>query len=1013
MEQKVISFNAANQKGLTLLFFPLWLAIPGGIIISVGSSLILLLAPIFYHEAEWFLLLIVLVAYWLLIGKDSYKYFSKFFVPPEVVVTNTVNYRAPNRLKRKIGTVKMLRKGKKQSATPMEDLIDLAEITWFNLRGYNFGAFLNELPDGSRELVWVFALKGISYSLTNAEYAAISESIQLGLRDFSRIAGPECMTLYGSVMADCTEQEIKMAALIAGAKTPEDRFIQTQRLKRIKRLTQLGRHCPQNLIVCCTTKLDLASAQLNQSSPLEVIIQRLENLLKREDAAANLNRNLEVMLLDSFERGFLPYLDFLTDRMKFAVEPLTAQGCWQWAWERVNTGPAPSVNSMLILTEKGLEVRRRKGPSLASLLFRAGDPSLKNDHVGLPGKNQLVGGMVMDKPPKREWLSDHISELLMFGSEALMHPKTVNVEVICQFTAVPRFQANLKAQVRTRQSNSFRLFNKENDRTDVGSDEIYKDSVRAERDLVRGEEQVRAAYMVLLYRKSERTLAQAIRQFSTLPPFSGQILSREASYFAQLWLDSLPFNRHRILAGGGFSFNRFERRFTDNSQPMVSLLPMAKEMELYPNGFEFITPTRAPLYFDPLGAEPHNHCLINGFTGAGKTAVLQALADYAKAQSAKIMIVDGTKGDGAGSYRDWVKFHNGAYFNPVEDASNPFEGFDFRLHEPDSEEFKFRLTTFTNFLTEAMTDLSYVGDSPSRLSKTLNIHTFCVDAFLADPDIQARRDRAFDGGMGSEAWDDFPTMRDYLNFLVVENLRSSARTTEYLDCLDEAKTELEALMLRPEGRAISRPSTFDSDADLLVYGIGNFSSDAKTKPYILAAQANVLAQALKPGKIYCIFEEISISITCRPVAAFIADAWARGRKMDLWCVGVGQGVGPIEKSIAADSVFVNTRTYITGFITTDSIPALGRRNIPEELLMQCTRESFFRPKKEYARRYLISQSNTHVFGDYFADFVSMAQIGNTGPENELREQYLAQYPNKYEAYLKLAAHLEKDSIDHA
>jgi hypothetical protein len=1013
--QSRIEFNSVNQKQLSLLLVPGEYLIPFGVIGGIGAMILYVLATLrLYDHWQWAFVVAAIGTYWVVVGKNGYQYFSKFFKPHKAVVTNALDYRTPQRLKRTIGKVKVISRTtqKKETFTAAEDLIDLAEMLRFKLRRQDGGAYVLEDPRGGHIVVWCFEAKGIPYTLREEEYRAIATDIELALKDFSLNGGVETITLQASVMASSSEQEEKIQQLSATAPTEQDRFLLEWQRRRIARMAELGRHCPRNLRIFCTTRLDLASAQVGEANPLEVLIQKVENLFPKAYAGDRLKQDLELMLRDAFERGFLPYLDFLQDRMKFTVKVPTWKQAWQWAWEKVNDGNAPAPNSLMVLTETSFVIKNNGGPSLASTLFQAGQPFFDNAYVYLPGKKQYVAGVVLCAPPKRSWGANERKDQLFYGSECLNNSKTANIEVICQFSTIPQWKSEFTAMMRTRQANSWQIYNKDRQRSDVGSDLIYEDSIKSEKALKRGEVHIQVGWMAQVYRKTPKALNQAVKQFCGLPCFSGQIAKREIGYFSQLWLDALPFTKAAILAADGINFGRFERRITDGVKPVVGLLPLLKENSYHERGLELITPNRNPLFIDPLAKDPHNHMIVLGFIGAGKSMILQSLAQYAKSRRAKVIIVDSTRGDGTGSYDAWVKFMGGAYFNSTKDASNLLEGFDFRAYTEGTEQYRFAIETFVNFLQQSLTDLSYLGSDESRKAKVKNIHTFVIDRFLKDAAIQERRDLAFDGGMGSDAWSDFPTLVDYLDFMVPENLVPSARTAEYLLLLDEAKAELSALLLRPAGKAISRPSTFDGNAPLLVYGLGGITSDEQAKPLIIGAQANVLAQALKPGDVFFVLEEASYALKFPSIGVFAADMWAKGRKLDVWACMVGQTLEPIERSIACDDVLKNTNTFITGFIKTEAIPGLVKRGIPEDLLRECARMEFFRPKDEFARRFLVSQGDLHTFADHYVDFASFVMTMNEGREIEMRDEYLGQYSNSYQAYSMLANEVRKRSIDY-
>lgn len=138
---------------------------------------------------------------------------------------------------------------------------------------------------------------------------------------------------------------------------------------------------------------------------------------------------------------------------------------------------------------------------------------------------------------------------------------------------------------------------------------------------------------------------------------------------------------------------------------------------------------------------------------------------------------------------------------------------------------------------------------------------------------------------------------------------------------------------------------------------------------------------------------------------------------------IGQDLNPIADSPVATNIFQNTATYFTGYLQDKTaIEAMTARGIPWELLIENTEDSFFPPKREGARRWLISQGNRHYFGDLYPSFASVGLTMN-GPSQErdseghpltkeqIRRRFFDKYPNKYKACSELAKYLENQSID--
>lgn len=1007
---------------------PLAMLLPGAAITSVVLLVYLLLLTINLSPEPilWFLVwLALIIGYSIIFHGKPWKRFGQLHKPPKLVVSQPQVYEKPlDRLKPQVGKVTInTRKKGEQLRDSAEDKVHLAEIVRFKLDGEDFGAYLLEDARGNCHIVWLFECEGISYSLTPQQYDAAAIKIQAALTDFSLTGTTETITFDACVRSSCVDEVEKVKALAKGAPKAEDRFVAKWIKERIEDLTRQGMHAPRYLRVYCTTNLSELHLQYEDDDLADKLMAWIENKIPGLKTPENIQAQLKEKLTQAYYDQYKKYKRILGDKMMLKVTSPSAQAAWQWAWSEVNEGVAPPPNSLLTLTSKNLIPHRSKSDVrlLASILLQNGAPFFDNKFVHLPGRGEYVGAAVMVATPNRKWVPAENpkarQEQLFYASEVINDSATVNTRLLAQYSAVSVGSERFAAMMRTRSENSVKLNNEKLQKKDVASETFMAESVEAEASLLKGNALIYCAVVALVYRRSVPELDDAMARLCEHSAYNGRIMLREKGYCDRLWLDAIPLvadkllqknNEYRVLC-------QHERRLKNEVAAMVGLAPLMKEQPVHDRGVQLVSKLRSPVFINPLGEDPYIHMIFAGANGAGKSVFTQAIGQYTCAMGGKTMIVDGSRADGSGSYREWVRFRGGSYFNPNRDFANVFDGVDRRKLVPIEQDDKDALDlwgTFESFLCNALTDLSYKGLDPERRSKVYNMNTNLVSEFFEWDQIRNRRAHAFDHGIGTTAWQNMPTLKDYVAFMSRQNMPEYARKAYSEEFISEYQSNLASLLLTRVGKAISSPTNFDGDAPLLVYALGGITNAEDMLPLAIATQGNLLVQLEKPGLKTFVLEEASVNLQFPSLCIIPKIGWAKGRKLDLHCVLVSQGMETVMNSIAAADIKDNTFLKVVGRIANTGVPHLSKSlDIPEEILWQCTQGEFFPGREMFARHFLIDYLGNYTFANYFTDFASLGLTMNAGEEQRLKDEFQALYPDdKYRRITEIANHLRSKSI---
>lgn len=135
---------------------------------------------------------------------------------------------------------------------------------------------------------------------------------------------------------------------------------------------------------------------------------------------------------------------------------------------------------------------------------------------------------------------------------------------------------------------------------------------------------------------------------------------------------------------------------------------------------------------------------------------------------------------------------------------------------------KEKLEDHKEFLLSALLTI-VVGKSGNCLSNQTT-HSCLVrflNAFFTDEQILSRYNEAIDGGLGSLAWQDMPTLKDFYTFCTLENLGTKFAQGDIKQALQQIQLSLEPWAKTRVGNTNNEPNPFRTDAQLLVFALKN------------------------------------------------------------------------------------------------------------------------------------------------------------------------------------------------
>ena len=933
------------------------------------------------------------LASWIMVmGKKPHKFLGTLDEPTDYVKTFVPAPENPIQEQRVPAVVRVSGEEKRgiESECPLVCMLN------YKLKGQEVGAYLLKRK-GEYQVVFGFNVIPVSPSLFGKRYPAIAHRLSEGIK---ALPPEEKATFVAGNFADCRERIAELEQLQQQCPTPELKYLVSWEMARVEGLTLTHRHNPKTLKFYGS--YSLGSSVYKPADWLEEQIHNLTKLFKlpkffQQSETSVTQAELLEMLLSAFDRGFFGWLHNLQRRMGIKVRPLSAIQLWEIDWPKANIGKAPTIPQVLEVGDKGLKWIVNSQKDIKTWLFWQGAPKTDYQWLRFPGNGTYVTSMVMDEIPNKYWRGER-AEYNQFQDAIGALNVTPNSELVVQLRDVSQRSAQEKQADLAQQAwSSIQEQDKKGRQSLSGSFRLaeYEDAYN---DLKAGQEVVSFGWIALLYRKSIEALSLTAHQYSYL--FEENTVNRDRGYALQLWKECQPWAWHPML------LNPTNRRLHSTTDAVRGFLPLMLPHSRDQQGIEFIEPeSKTPLYVD-LFHRP-THFVVTGATGSGKSVYLwSAIIFPALARGFQVSIVDNTRADGSGSFNAPAKFVNGVYYDVSKESHNLFEAPDWRVLN--KAEAKREL--FESNLLDLVLGLSIPANTDAqRRSRCKKVHQICFAQFWKSEPIQKRYEFAHNGGFGTTASQEMPTLVDYMRFLSLENLPDT--TAEFESAVTEMRLNLAALISDPKKfNALCKPSTFRSDNPLIVYALSNLKDDEEAAPFAASAHSNAISRALQHPQNLFLGDEGSILLKNPSYAGVVGGLYSQGRKAGIWVGLAGQTLKTINESSAANDILENTGVHFVGNITDKAIPILQAEGIPQHLLEKAATE--FEPDpRECSSRWIVYHKKQAWIGDYYPSFANLALSMNFMDEEKLKQEFQQRYSNKYESLAKLSHHLKSKSLE--
>jgi hypothetical protein len=908
-------------------------------------------------------------------------------------------------MKQKIGKQSVNVGDSKTRLTPFEDALHLATMLRVSLNGRDIGGYL--LTKGSQKdkfcFVFGFECRGIHTTLRNDQIDQILSNIEAGLKD---IPGDEKITFHlGSFSSDTARQQ-ELTSLIKTAQSNDIKYLLMAERARVKELTNSGIRKPKFLRIYVTYTVETSSNSSNDW--VEKILGKAELwwLRFKGEMAEMENKRLEAMISNAYQQGFCRWEQILSNQMALDINPLSAEDLWGEVWRRLNQSVPIEIPQLLTLDEDGLH--EEVNSDLAStkllvdnihsttLLMESDVPCADRRWVHV--NNKYIGAMTFLEKPGG-WQNK--TSQLRYLWELLARETVVDTEIFCQLTAANPAIVKTTLQRVLKQSNMTAMMAQEKNRTiDVNAQLKLRKSVAAQEQLYEGAVPIYAGIAIFVHRSSLEKLDEATRYIENCFQRPAQVI-RETEYAWKIWLQSLPIVWEGLLA------KPFNRRQLYLTSEVPGLMPLVLTKGGDRHGFELIaeeggTPVHLDLFHE------HKNLALFATTRAGKSVLVSGILTQALAHGIPVVALDFPKPDGTSTFTDYTQFMegNGAYFDISKQSNNLFEQPDLRLLDPEQQ--RDRTLDYTAFLESALITMVLGSSNENQLlSQTVrSLLNLALTAFFADAGIQERYRVSIAGGFGSPDWQKTPTLKDFLSFCSPEHLQIESISGRVEDALSQIQLRLRFWLSSRVGQAISAPSSFPSDAQLLVFALRNLSDSEDAAVLSLSAYSAALRRALSsPASIFFI-DEAPILFEFDQIADLVGRICANGAKAGIRVILSAQDPDTIAKSRSASKILQNLSTRLVGRIQPVAIDSfIDILKYPREIISRNASENFFPRKEGIYSQWLLDNNGTYTFCRYYPGYEQLAVVANNPNEQTARTKIMQEYQDKYEAISAFARQL--------
>ena len=886
---------------------------------------------------------------------------------------------------------------------PFENELPCENIVRFELRDRTTAAYLlrkQGTQGESLQFVFGFETKGVHTTLQPDQVETVFDAIENGLKD---LPGGEKLTIhFGSFTSDDREQR-RLSELAEDCDQAPLQFLLLAEKKRIAELTASGLRKPKFLRFFCTYTVDPESA--DASDWIETALLKLNGAWNKVAGSKKLADQLHYE--DVFERafldGFILWEQLLSTKMNLQVSPMDEQFLWESLWSRFNRGPAPPLPQVMVCNSDGIDEQSSSDLHLTSHLFPTQTDVPYADRAFVHANGRYVAVMpFIDKPAG--W-ADKEQELQYFW-EVFAREQVFDTECICQISRANEALIRDNMSRVTKQAISSQSLSSRNQSVDVGASIRQERAVKAQAALYEGALPLYVSCVFLVHRDSPEQLDSACRYLQNCFRRPAWI-DREREYAWRIWLQTLPTAWDKLLN------KPFDRRLVYLNGEVPAFMSLVQPCPVDKEGLELISDQGGvPLHLDLF--KQHRNVALFGTTRSGKSVLVAGILTHALARDIPVILMDFPPSDAASTFKDFTKHLGGAYFDIGKEANNLFELPN--LSAFSEREQGERLGDYKEFLASALIIMIFgAGEPQSTADRMLkqairSLILPAVDLFFDDAQILDRYRAAQTEGRGTEAWEQTPTLVDFLDFFehqgiagLSQELRDDVSTKQAINLIQR---QLRFWISSRVGKAIARPSTFDTEAKLLAFALRGLSDGDDAAVLALAAYSAALRRTLSYPESVFFIDEFSVLLEWDEIGKLVARLTANGAKAGIRVLLAAQDPNTLAHSKSGPKIIQNISTRLIGRIQPVAQESfIDILKLAPEIIARNASKTFYPSKEGLYSQWLLDESATTTYVRYYSPPILLAVVANNPKEALARQAFMDYHGDPYQALVAFSKEL--------
>jgi hypothetical protein len=894
--------------------------------------------------------------------------------------------------------------------SPFENELALNTFIHIDQQNRNFWAALNS-QGNKRQFVFGWKWTPIHLKKINTEQI---KRIESGLREIS--PNIRFRFVCHSFPEDSSRQNF-LEDLAAKADNPAAKFVIYGEQFRIRELTKSGVRKLKEFFVFVFYEIDLEAEEADGWIEKQIlkVVSFWRNYMTNQ--SQQLLIETYTKLFNAAFNCFLEVEQLLRTKMGLSLAPMDGNDWWRYLRGKFTNFRQESVlpywlyfdgvnleeRTAFVPEEEHRCVHQVQQLSLVSQLATDDDiPIPSQELIYLPGREKYAGIVTFDSPPLG-WLDD-ISSFSWLWNEIIVQPQIEEVEIVTEYSWMDSSHTLSRIQKFTRQQIGFSSTAQRKNNVDVSSNLAVEEAVDAQASLLKGDKPVYVAVVIVLYAATPQELRDVMRFVKNRFADPARLVE-EKNYAWRVWLQTLPIRFEPLR------WYPQDYRMPLRASDAVPFLQGVTTLTRSQKGMELIAEHGgAPIFLsleDDFGSPRHG--IVLGKTGSGKSVFVSGILTYVISQNIPVTIVDLPKGNGVSSYRDYNRFFRGAEFDTGKNSNNILELIDLSKLPPELHEE--RLQNFYKTTYHIVLSLVLDNNNSGEVLPVATIKSIVATAlkkFYDDAEIRARFANARRAGIGTSAWQDSPTLKDFYKIFDFQQLELEEFSGEDVQkAFNFVKLRLRYWLDSPIGKAIREPSGFDtSNSRNKLFLLRDLSSDEEAALLGLSAQVAATRTALSAPRSLFYIDEASVLLSFEHLANSVGFLMATARGAGMSLVLSTQDPDILLQCKAGSKILQNLSFKVIGRIDAAALPSFQRVFGYAPEVLSANAEDGFKPDRVgLFSRWLLDDDGLITACRYYSPYNQLALVANNAHEVAIREQYYRESSNEFEAISRLQAKL--------